>query len=414
MSDRKIKRGGMNMRSIKHFFLAMVAVAGLLLGGCGDDNNAVVILPSHGIGVVAFNNGWIGILNAANQTVSTPFLVGELGSVGGGQFDVVITPDRKTALVSNFGDSIVNIIDIRNLTAPVLRATVPVGFFAEDIALTPNGQFALVTDGGFSPVIAVIDVANGTLVETYTDTTAPTPNAFEAVAVAADGRTVLTVDYFAARMNTLTIDAVGHLTYVGGFDISNGGTLYPVNVTIAPDGKTALVASVAQVTAPLVRADFMRYPVVEITAPGVVALRSFVVPVQRIEACQSIVFNSTSTKAYALSNQEDPDPLDLIPANNAVVELDVAGPGAVSDTGIFTPVDFIGSSQLFGVDTIALDRTNRFLYVSNMTISGGLNELQVVDVKTASVVKTLTFADVMVPPVGGVLEPAIPAGIFIQ
>jgi len=381
-----------------------------LVTGCGSDDTAVV-LPSYGVGIVAFSNGWIGVLDARTQTVSSPFLAGELGSVGGGLFDVVITPDRKTAMVTNFGDSTVNFIDMSNRSAPSFLGSVTLSFFAEDIALTPDGRYALVTDGGFSPTIAVIDVQNRLLIEEYTDGAG---NSFQAVAVAADGTTVLAVDYFGAKVNTLTLDDLGHLTYVGNLDISNGGTLNPVNVSISPDGKTAIVATVANAVLPAVPADNMRYPVLEITAPGVVEFKSFVVTTNRLTACQSIVFNPRGTKAYALSNQEDPDPLDLIAPNNAIVELDVAGPGAVSDATVTTSVDFIGSSQLFGVDTLAIDRTGRYLYVSNMTLSGALNQLQVVDVKTASVVKSITFEDVMVPPVGGTLQPAIPTGVFIR
>lgn len=407
-------------RMVRTVRLIGVLLLSLFILGCGDDDN-VVVLPSYGVGVVAFSGGWIGVLDARTQTVSAPFLVGELGSFGGGTFDVVITPDRKTALLSNFGDSTVYFVDISNRTAPSVLGSVTLSFFAEDIALTPNGRYALVSDGGFSPRIAVIDVQNLTLVEEYVSPDIdPDPlveaydTYFQAVAVAADGQTVLTVDYFGGKVNTLTIDVAGHLTYVGVIDVSNGGTVRPVNISISPDGKTAIAACPATATAPAVPADNMRFPVLEISAPGVVTLKSFVVTGARITASQSIVFNSSGTKAYALCVQEDPDPADLISPPNAIVELDVAGPGAASDSGVTVPVDFIGTSQLFGVDTLALDRANRYLYVSNQTLSGAKNQLVVVDVKTASVVKTLTFDDVMVPPVGGVLESAIPTGLYIR
>jgi DNA-binding beta-propeller fold protein YncE len=68
-------------------------------------------------------------------------------------------------------------------------------------------------------------------------------------------------------------------------------------------------------------------------------------------------------------------------------------------------------SQLFGVDTLAIDLTGRYLYVSNMTLSGAMNQLQVLDVKTGTVVKTITFDDVVV---GGLPETALPTGLFIR
>jgi hypothetical protein len=390
----------------------------LLVLGCGSDN---ATLPSSGVGLVVFSNGWVGVMNPATQTVSTPFLVGDLGAAGDGAFDVVITPDRKTALVSSFGSSTVYFIDLSNLSAPSLRGSVTLSFFAEDIALTPDGRYALVTDGGFSPRIAVIDVRNRTLVEEYVDPdTNPDPDIeeyahhFQAVAVAADGKTVLTVDYFNQEVNTLTIDDAGHLTYVGNIDVSNGGTLWPVNVSISPDGKTAIVAVVASADAPAVSADNMRFPVLQITAPGVVAFKSFVVTAARINASQSIVFNPSGTKAYVLSNPEDPDPLDTVFPTNAIVGLNVAGPGVVTDSGTTTSVDFVGTSQLFGVDTLAIDLTGRYLVVSNMTLSGALSELQVVDVTTGSAVKTISFDDVEMPPASGTFEKALPMGVFIR
>lgn len=410
------------IRGFRYFFLTMVAVAGLLLGGCGNDDAAPTI--DVGVGVVAFSNGWMAIIDTTTQTVSGPFLAGELGSSDGGLFDVVITPDRKTALISNFGDTKVFIVDISKLSAPVVLGSVTLSFFAEDMAITPDGRFALVSDGGFSPRIAVIDVKNAVLVEEYTSPDLdPDPvntsydTYFNAIAVAADGKTVLAADYFTGKVHTLTINDAGHLTFVGSIDVTNGDTLRPVNVTIAPNGKTALVAVVASdpdITDTLLAADHMRFPVLEITAPGVVALKSFIATTARINACQSIVFNNGSNKAYALCNQEDQDTSDLVSPNNAVVELNVDSAGTVSDSGYTTEVDFIGTSQLFGVDTLALDINNRYLYVSNMTLSNAKNYLQVVDVQNRTVVNSIDFADVEIPPGGGITMPSLPTGVYIR
>lgn len=408
------------MRSFRYFVLAVVAVAGLLLGGCGNDDT--VEIPSQG--VVAFNGGWMGLIDMGTMTVSGPFLAGQLGTSGGGLFDVVITPDRRTALITNFGDSKVFIVNISNRFAPYVVGSVTTSFFAEDIAITPDSRFALMSDGGFSPRIAVIDVNKAALVEEYTSPDLdPDPNNtnydayFNAIDVAADGKTVLAADYFSGMVHTLTINNAGHLTFVGTIDVTNGDTLRPVNVTIAPNGKTAVVAVVASdpdTNDTVLTADYMRFPVLKITAPGVVALKNFVATTARINACQSIVFNEDSTKAYALCNQEDPDTNDLVLPNNAIVELNADRTSTVSDSGFITEVDFIGSSQLFGVDTLALDRFNRYLYVSNMTLSGAKSHLQVVDVTKHTVVKTIDFADVEMPPGGGVTEPARPTGVYIS
>lgn len=383
----------------------------LFSSGCGSDDNYAV-LPSGGVGLVAFSNGWVGFINTLTKTVSTPFLVGELGAAASGLLDVVITPDRKTALVSSYGDATVSFIDMRGRS---LLGSVTLSFFAEDIALTPDGKFALVTDGGFTPKIAVLDVENRTLVEEYTSPDIdPDPDIvdyeayFNAVAVAADGETVLTVDYFSGNMGVFTIDDAGHLTFVENIDVSNGDTILPVNVSISPDGTTAIVAAVAN------DAASMRFPVLEITAPGVVAVNSYLTVANQARACQSIVFNSGSTKAYALCTQEDPDDEDEFFPNNLIVALTVTGPGAVSDSGNSTEVDFINTGQFFGVDTIALDRTNSYLYISNMREIGAMAHLQVLNVVTGNVVKTITFDDVEMPPDSGTMLPALPMGVFIR
>src|SRR5512141_317919 len=220
--------GGVQMRGASRVARLVVSLfLFLFIMGCGGDNNWII--PQWGVGVVNFSNGWIGIIDPSTQKVTTPFLVNELGSSGGGLFDVVITPDRSTALISNFGDSTVYFVDIRNPAAPAVLGSLTLTFFAEDIALTPNGKYALVTDGGFSPRIAVLDVANRTLVEEYVSPDIdpdPLVEAYDtyfcSVAVGADGQTVLAADYFDATLHVLTIDAAGHLTFVNSIDVSNG------------------------------------------------------------------------------------------------------------------------------------------------------------------------------------------------
>ena len=120
------------------------------------------VSANDGFGVFANSNtNNIQFIDGSNTT--GPWLAGQLGSYGGGLFDVVITPDGKTAIVSNFGDSKIFFIDISGgfNAAPVLLTPkgVRIGFFAEDMAITPDGKYVLVTDGGFSARVAVVDIA---------------------------------------------------------------------------------------------------------------------------------------------------------------------------------------------------------------------------------------------------------------
>jgi DNA-binding beta-propeller fold protein YncE len=457
-----------------------------ILTGCGDNKDTTTtanIAPiinapgKHNFGVVAFANGGIGIIDGKTKSVVGPLLVSELGTKGGGRFDVAITPDGNTTLVSNFGDSKVFFIDTSDPTKPGVLGSLDIEFFAEDIDITPDGRYALVTDGGFRSLIAVVDIQKRTLVETFGETDEertlnvsdtrglsgtrfisekpePSPSHYHnAVAVAKDGKTVLTADYYNGKVHAFTLSATGHLCYVCSTDVSNGGKLLPVNLAISPDGMTVIVASVVTSTyinkeskingdIPPDPAD-MAFPVLTIWAPGQVVLSGMVKPttinmlkssisqllVPNIDliAAQSIAFSKDGSRAYL--NCVQPMPYTPPPPNgdyssdepenpkNVIVELMVVAPGQAISTGKFMEVDFIGSSQLFGVDTLAMDNVTGYLWVSNMTLSQARNHLQVLDVNNGILVKTITFAPLLIgETTKGELptpteEPTLPTGL---
>ncbi|MHB8139423.1 MAG: putative Ig domain-containing protein [Smithellaceae bacterium] len=391
-------------------------------------NFTLTVAPGQTFGVVALSNvANIGILNGSTQTVTILNLSGQLGTVGGGLFDVVISPDGKTTLVSNFGDSKVFFIDTSNPAAPVVSGSVETTFFAEDMAITPDGRYALVTDGGFSSKIAVIDVVNRTLVEVFEsaeDTTDPlnpwTPQ-HQAVAVAPDGKTVLTADYWNQKVHVHTISAAGHLTYVSSIDVSNQvlnpdtseyvKTLRPVNIDISPDGQTVIVASIGggYVDAAETIKVNLAFPVLTITGPGQVTLTDMANVGPDLNGSQSIAFNHDGTKAYLHCTQRyiapDPEPDPPVYPDNVIVALNITAVGKASDAGTRIVVEGFGTSQLFGVDTLAMDNPGKYLYVSNPTLMGGSGHIKVVDVTTNTVVKTITFDPV------GPSEPTLPTGI---
>ncbi|MEI7579233.1 MAG: YncE family protein [bacterium] len=364
--------------------------------------------PVQTFGVVGLSNvGSIGIIDGNTQTVTAPLLTNELGSIGGGIFDVVITPDGNTTLISNFGDSTIYFIDTSNPAAPSVIGSLALGFFAEDIALTPDGTYALVTDGGYSSKIAIIDVASRTLVEEYNDDDPFDPvdpyTNHEAIAVTPDGGTVLTVDYFNGLLNVFTIDGSGHLTLVNSLDVTNGDKEKPVNVTISPDSKTAIVASVLNDSA-----DSIVIPILNITGPGQVTISDLVPTNSAVLGVQSAVFNRAGSKAYlhCTLKYTDPDPIP----ENVIVKLAITAPGQASDSGTAVNIGVLGRSELFGVDTLAIDNTGGYLYVSNSTLSDAVSYLSVINLTTDAVTKTISFDPVPIgdPPVD---TPTYPIGI---
>lgn len=333
----------------------------------------------------------LALINTASGAVLGPFLEGQLGSAGGGLFDVDVAPDGVTALVSNFGDSNVFVVNFSDPLSPSLVTTVTMPMFAEDIAFTPDGRFALVTDGGFSSPIATIDMASYTLA--YSNVLTETSS--QAVTAAPDG-TILTIDYFGGHLNALTIDAAGVITYANIYTLSYSLPSFaptqkhlvrPVNVVIAPDNQTIIVCDSTTSTLPIYR----------LTAPGVLTFTGVVTGVGLLDGvvmdygewdehteyprAQSVAFDETGEHAYVLVNgyvlQEEPFNLP-----NHVAVLDILGPGQVRLNPV-PPIAMSGqypsSSQLFGVDTLVV--AGEQVYVSHPTLSGikESNPLQVIN-----------------------------------
>ena len=261
------------------------------------------------------------------------------------------------------------------------RGSVQIDFFVEDIAVTPNGKYLLVTNGGFASRIAVVDIEGQTMIKSD----APKDTLYHnAVSVSPDGRTVLTADYFACRVNVFTLSSYGNLTYRKTIDLFDDiESPRPVNLEISPDGKTVIVASA---NAPLV------FPILTIQGPGDVVLSDIVKQNAGLRGAQSVAFNRAGTKAYLHCVTRFPDANNVSYDGNAIAELQKNFMGKWEVSQII-PVDFYGTSQLFGVDTLAINDTNGYLYVSNPTVSGGTPYVQVVDVNQGKVIKTLKTED---------------------
>lgn len=411
-----------NRKALGILALCFVFIGALFISGCHEPFEDPLPVPNPlpfpvpnplpvpNFGVVVLSGGWIGILDGATQALTTPLLVGELGTTGSQILDVAISPDGKTTLVSNFSEKTVFFIDTSDPTAPVISGNVTLSFSAEDIAITPDGRYALVTNGGFSSKIGVLDLENIRLVEEGEFGDPLLLHA--AVAVAPDGETVLTIDYSGGLLHAFTLDANGHLDYVNSTDVSNGDTLKPINIAISPDGKTVVLASRTSNDAV---AD-MAFTLLTITGPGQVAISDLVRPSINITSAQSAVFNQYGSKVYLSCVQKYvapvPEPDPPVMPNNVIVVLNVIEPGKAIDAGTPFEVDFNATSQLFGVDTLAIDNRKNLLYVSNMNISQQKTHVQVVDLATQSVIKTYPFDPVTIgePPVD---TDSIPAGVAI-
>jgi len=372
--------------------ILLLSSSGCKIGDHDNSDNTDTICP--GFGIVAIEGGWLATIDGYSQNVNAPILTGQLSAAGDQLLDVAITPDGTTALVSSFTTKQISFLDtslalVPTLTpgiTPRLLGSLKISFYAEDIAITPNGRFALVTDGLYTPKIAVIEIASRTLVEEYDASVAG--RSHQAVAITPDGRTVLTVDYFGGKVHAYTLSDDGHLNFSTSIDISHGGTLKPINLSIAPDGKTAVVATASN------SAATMAFPVLKITGAGLASTSGIVTPSRRLIGSQSVVYSRNGRKAY-LNCVQEPDGSGTT-LSNVIEVLDIANDSQASDAGVLATVDFTASSQLFGVETMAVDYARNWLYVSNMTAFGAKNHVQVIDMASGATVKAITFDPVAV------------------
>jgi hypothetical protein len=322
-------------------------------------------------------------LGVSPPKVYGPFLEYQLGTSGGGLFDVSVVPGQRYAIITNFGDSTVYRIDLKDPTNPVWAGKIQLPFFAEDTACTPDGKLALITDGGFSSVMAFIDLETFTLNGTFHlgDKYA------QSIAIGPDN-TVLFVDYFGVKVNYGRInDRKNGLADMGSIFLCDGQVkdgdnctntdllARPVNVTISPNGKTALVAiSNGGYVASL-----------KITGPGLVVPgdpffiggfggtwdNSSTPEQERTTGLQSIAFQSDA-KAYVVhvpTGYPDPDNASLIIQPMKLTPVVIEGPGKVK-FGDNASIELLngGTSQLFGVDSLAIAGWQAV--VGNPTLSG--------------------------------------------
>lgn len=355
---------------------------------------------------VAFNGGGLGMVDTDTGVVHGPFMKARIGTSGGGNFDVVVTPDGNTALVSNFGDSQIHFIDITVPDAPVALGRLQMPMFAEDIAISPDGRFALVTDGGFSPTVVSIDIQNRTVIEEKVEEGVFT----NAVEIAPDG-TVITVNYFEGSISTFVLDAAGTLTYGSTYrfnvrlngdatDSNNAHMVRSVNVGIAPDGVTVLVPDVGPYNKEKTTLDptpdttgntKFAIGVYRITAPGVLEFVNVVKDVPR--AVQSMAFDRSGAHVYLLGNNgwildRPEDTEDFLEEEmDLLMVADIESPGVVRfDPTHSANLRRYSGSQLFGVDGLVVHRGRAYASYSTISVNTpDMRSIAVVDLETFEV-----------------------------
>jgi DNA-binding beta-propeller fold protein YncE len=295
------------MRKVISFAFLTTLLTAFLGSPAWADNWAIVVNnQSMSISMIQYNcPGYL--FRGYSIKVYGPFLAGSLGT-SGGFLDVATTPDNKYALVSNYGQRVVYRIDISDPTNPIPAGSLNVSPFApEDIDISPNGQFAVISGGAGGNQLLFINPSSFSSYSLYALTT-PYGNA-NAVAIGKDNSTIIACDFNRSRIIFGRVNAaLSGLVSESILSTDN----YPINVSISPDGSTALVAITGGSVC-----------VFRVTGPGTLATGVTPKITGFHDIPQSIAFDVDGSYAYVACNTPSGSPITFS-------MLRVNGPGNVS------------------------------------------------------------------------------------
>jgi len=325
---------------------------------------------------------------------------GPLGSEEYGRYDMAMTSDGRQALIGNFADRKVFFVDLSSGT-PVVAGMAQIDFYAEDIAIDPSNRWALVTDGGFSRSIAVLDIPSRAWVPAGYDEVTGKPYSMQlpanhnanAVAIAADGRTVVLADFSGVTLHVALLDpATGGLTHTqtseilwkqgAGPDSPFWVQYPPINVAVSPDGRTVIAINPYRSTYPGdddpdAIFEGCSLAVFTIDAPGHITRHPDAILPFRVSGGQSLVFSADGRRAYLHTLYWDDEPVPTDPAlywyYPEIQVLAVNGPGRVSHIGSMRSPSIRGTSQFYGVDILAITPDGGFLYSTNPCLDPDYN-----------------------------------------
>ena len=180
------------------------------------------------LGVVADNGTGSVVVFDADANVVLGHIALPLGGVLG---DCAVSADATRAFVTDF-QSRIWVIDLT--TSPPSLATginpIPISNYGEDVAITPDQKFLLVSDGGAFQPISVVDIVGRVEIHAV-----QLPGATNSVDVSSDGSVLATT--LDGYVNRLTIDGSGNLTPTGErLLVGLAMNAYP-----APDGLSGVV-----------------------------------------------------------------------------------------------------------------------------------------------------------------------------
>jgi WD40 repeat protein len=302
----------------------------------------------------------VTVFDADTDTVlgSVPIPPGE--SIG----DVLITPDQTRGFVTTFSNVLI-VIDLTT-SPPRLAAgpnPIPISNPGEDLAISPDGKFLVVSDGGVPAPISVVDIARQA--EIHTLSVGSDTNSID---VCSNG-SVLATSFNDRTVHRLKINRAGVLRDTGEvLSLDSAAN----NVFCAPGGTSGLV--------------IYGFPTAELT--------SFTIPgLHRVDTRElpggygnTGLVNVTGNRVFARITDESANTgfIDSFDYNAITAAL-----GATPRFSI--PVSV--APGYFGVDQLALHPNNAKLYVSERDSDA----VKVYDANTGALLTAITDAHIDQP-----------------
>ena len=195
----------------------------------------IVVRPEAKFAVVALSNSTASIIDLSANTVVTTV------PTGSQPLGASITPDGRKGFVANFSSATLTVIDL-TASPPVAAGTIgtsPIGA-PESIAITPDGRFGIVADGGGTRSVISIDLDQRRIVNTL-----PVPGN-QGAAITPDGTMALVLSADSNQVAVLTIGPDGMLADTTQRVSLSGVAGGPRSIVITPNGHRALVTDTSR------------------------------------------------------------------------------------------------------------------------------------------------------------------------
>lgn len=334
-----------------------------------------------GVGVlVNQDTSCIQLIDPHTMSISEPYFKGLLGSYGQ-LLDVVITADGKIAILSNFMDQRIYFVDISGGfgVEPVLLGSQYVHMMPEDIAITPDDRYVMITNGGTGRTVSVLEIRSMrfVLIRKLSGAPAPSdtdPNALDndrrgsSIAIHPDGQTVLVADYAGSHVHVLLWDSeIEDLRWQTTHHFT---PFHPLNLIISPDGNSIVLPINGH----------SRVITFAYVSPGILAYKGNT-PLPAGNS-QSAVFSQDSSKLYYQTSRTG--------YGTQILIMDVTGPGMLSYSGTSIPVTpGRGPFAWYGIETLAMDTSGTYLFMTNPSEILGVKLVSAIDLTSNSHVANL-------------------------